>query len=179
MAVKVGLETVVSEIMGTVVRAKDQAYLEPVVPEPLKGKLRFPDEIRRFRSNDAAEILAEKAAKKALDKAGLKPSDIDYIISNNCGGKYTIPMVGTYIHHKLGCGKETPVLNISNACASFVDGCQVAWNIILGGRYKRILVVTVSAWETIGGQMRADLTDFLRVLMGDGAGAGIVSSQNL
>jgi 3-oxoacyl-[acyl-carrier-protein] synthase III len=41
------------------------------------------------------------AAKKVLDKAGLKPLDIDYIISNNCGGKYTVPMVGGYVHWKL------------------------------------------------------------------------------
>jgi 3-oxoacyl-[acyl-carrier-protein] synthase-3 len=179
MKMKVGLETVVKEMPETVKRGSDYSYLEHLIPKDIQGKFRFPDEIRRFRHDDAAEILAERVAKKALDRAGLKTSDIDYIIANNCGGKYTVPMVGTYIHHKLGCSKETPVLNISNACASFVDGCQVAWNIILGGRYKRILVVTVSAWETTGGQMRADLTDFLSVLMGDGAGAGIVSSQNL
>lgn len=107
--VKVGLETVVSEIMGSIVKANDQAYLEPVVPEPLKGKMRFPDEIRRFRSNDAAEILAVKTAKKALDTAGLRPSDIDYIISNNCGGKYAIPMVGGYVHWKLEFPQETTV----------------------------------------------------------------------
>jgi 3-oxoacyl-[acyl-carrier-protein] synthase-3 len=165
--------------MGTVVRAKDQAYLEPVVPEPLKGKLRFPDEIRRFRSNDAAEILAEKAAKKALDKAGLKPSDIDYIIANNCGGKYAIPMVGAYVHWKLGFPQETTVLNIGNACASFVDACEVGWNFVLAGKYKRILIVTVSAWETQGGAGRTDFTDPQAAVMGDGAGAAIVSAQNL
>lgn len=179
MTTKVGLETVVLEVPDTVITGDEYSYLLPFVPDEIKGRFRFPKEIRRLKDDNAAEILAEKVAKKALDKAGLVPSDIHYIIANNCGGKYTVPMVGSYIHHKLGFREETPVLNISTACASFVDGCEVAWNFILAGKYKRILVVTVSAWETPGGQVRADLTDPLSVIMGDGAGAAIVSSQNL
>jgi len=176
---KVGLETVVSVFPETVVKAAEYDYLESVIPPMLKGVFRVPAEIRRLRDDDAAEILAERVAKKALDRAGYKPSDIDYIISNNCGGKYTVPMVGTYIHHKLGFRQETPVLNISQACASFLEACEIAWNFMLAGKYKRILVVTVSAWETPGGQVRADLTDPMNVVMGDGAGAAIVSTENL
>ena len=176
---KVGLEMVVSELPDNIVKAKDWAYLEPVIPGPLKGKMRFPNELRRLRDDDAAEILAEKVSRKALDRSGLKPSDIDCIIANNCGGKFTVPMVGPYIHHRLGFREETPAFNISQACSSFIDGCELAWNLILAGKYKRILVVTVSVWETSGGQVRADLTDAMSAAMGDGAGAAIVSSQNL
>jgi 3-oxoacyl-[acyl-carrier-protein] synthase III len=179
MVIAVGLETVVSHFEGDIVTAKDQAYLEPMIPPPLVGKMRFPDEIRRFRNNDATEILAEKISRKCLDKAGLQPSDIDFIISNNVGGKYAMPMVGGYIHWKLGFPVTVPVLNIGNACASFVDGCVVAWNMILGGNYKRILVVTTAAWETSGGACRVDYTDPQNAVMGDGAGAAIVSTQNL
>lgn len=176
---KVGLETVVSEFPENVVKDTDYAYLNMVIPPMLKGRFRVPAETRRFKDDNAAEILAERVAKKALDSAGLRPSDIDYIIANNCGGKFTVPMVGTYIHHELGFREETPVLNVSQACASFVDACEVAWNLILAGKYKRVLVVTVSVWETSGGQARADLTDPMSAVMGDGAGAAIVSCQNL
>jgi len=176
---KVGLETVVSDFAGTVVKDTDYSYLDPVIPEELREIFRLPKEMRRFKDDDAAEILAERVARKALDRAGLGPSDIDYIIANNCGGKYAVPMVGSYIHWKLGFSKETPVLHVSQACASFVDACEVAWNLILAGKYKRILVVTVSVWETVGGQARADLTEPMSAAMGDGAGAAIISSQNL
>jgi 3-oxoacyl-[acyl-carrier-protein] synthase III len=88
-------------------------------------------------------------------------------------------MVGCYIHHKLGFPKETPVLNIQNACASFVDACENAWNLVLAGKYKRILVVTVQVIDTSGGHGRADLTDPFQAILGDGAGAAIVSSENL
>jgi 3-oxoacyl-[acyl-carrier-protein] synthase-3 len=179
MSIRVGLEAVAQDIQGDIVTPKDQEYLLPTVPEFLRATFQFPKEIRRFRNEDAAEILAENVSRKVLDQAGLKPSDIDYIISNNCGGKYTVPMVGSYIHWKLGFPIEVPVLNISNACASFVDGCEVAWNLIKAGKYKRILVVMVSAWETIGGQCRTDLTNAQAAMMGDGAGAAIVSTENL
>jgi 3-oxoacyl-[acyl-carrier-protein] synthase-3 len=179
MKVKVGLETVVSVLPETVVKAEDQAYLEPTIPEMMRGIFKFPDEVRRLINNDAAEILAERAAKKALEKAGLKPSDIDYIIANNSGGKYPAPLVGAYVHHKLGFPQETPVLNIQNLCASFVEACEVAWNYVLAGKYKRILIVTVAALNTSGGGGRSDLTDFIFAVAGDGAGAAIVSSENL
>jgi 3-oxoacyl-[acyl-carrier-protein] synthase III len=179
MSMKVGLEAVAMDMQGDVVTPKDQEYLIPTLPEFLRTTFHFPEQIRRFRNEDAAEILAENVSRKVLDQAGLKPSDIDYIIANNCGGKYTVPMVGGYIHWKLGFPVEVPVLNISNACASFVDGCEVAWNLVLAGKYKRILLVTVAAWETIGGQCRTDLSNAQFALMGDGAGAAIISSQNL
>jgi len=176
---KIGLETVVKELPDKIVKDVDYNYLIPVIPKEMQKIFRFPKEKRRMENEDAAEILAANVAKKALDKAGLKPSDIDYIIASNTGGKYTLPMVGCYIHHKVGFERETPVLNIQNCCSSFVDGCWIAQNLIMGGLYKRILVVTVSAWETSGGAGRIDKTDFTGSLMGDGAGAGIVSTQNL
>jgi 3-oxoacyl-[acyl-carrier-protein] synthase-3 len=179
MSIRIGLEAVASEIIGDVVTAKEQAYLLPNIPDFLKDTFHFPRRIIRFRNEDAAEILAENVSRKVLDQAGLKPTDIDYIIANNCGGKYCAPMVGSYIHWKLGFPVEVPVLNISNACASFVDACEVASNFISAGKYQRILVVTVSAWNTIGGQTRTDLSDPQAAMMGDGAGAAIVSSRNL
>lgn len=179
MNMRVGLEAIAKEMRGDVVTEKDQEYLVPTLPDFLRGVFHFPQQILRFRNEDAAEILAEAASRKVLDQAGLKPTDIDYIIANNCGGKYTVPMVGGYVHWKLGFPKEVPVLNISNACASFVDGCEVAWNLIKAGKYKRILLVTVAAWETIGGQCRTDLTNAQFALMGDGGAAAIISSENL
>ena len=80
MEIKVGLETVVKEMPETIIKGTDYSYLEPLIPEILKGRLRFPEEIRRMKDENAAEILSETVAKKALDSAGLTTSDIDYII---------------------------------------------------------------------------------------------------
>ena len=153
---QVGLETVVSVFPENVVKGADYDYLEPVIPPMLKGAFRMPAEMRKFIHDDAAEILAEQVAQKALDSAGYGPADIDYIIANNCGGKFTVPMIGTYIHHKLGFRLETPVLNISQACASFVDACEVAWNpqkqwLLAGSTSKRILD---PLWEHLENHLR-------------------------
>jgi 3-oxoacyl-[acyl-carrier-protein] synthase-3 len=137
-----------------------------------------PDEMRRWKGDDAVEVAAERVTAKALDSAGLKASDIDFIIASNIGGKYNAPYVGTWIHHKLGFREETPVLNIFNACASFIDGLNNAWHLVRAGEYKRILVVMVTAWD-IKGEGLADPTSPLISIFGDGAGAAIVSSQNL
>lgn len=179
MIMKVGLETVVNVLPATVVTEQDQSYLYDVLPEVLKVSYRVPKEIRRLRQDDATEVLAVQVAQKALDKAGLKPSDIDCIISHNYGGRFVWPMIGTQIHYKLGFPEEIPVFNINNACASSIEGFEIAWNLVLSGKYRRVLVVMASAWESKGGQGRTDLTDPLAAIFGDGAGAAIVSSQNL
>lgn len=179
MAMKVGLEMVVKVLPDTVVTASDQAYLHEVIPPMLKASYRLPNEIRRLRQDNATEVLAVEAAQKALQKGGLQPSDIDCIISNNFGGMFVWPMVGSYVHKKVGFPEEIPVFNLGNACASSVDGFEIAWSLILSGRYKRVMVVAASAWESRGGQARADLTDPMSAVFGDAAAAAIISSQNL
>jgi len=176
---KVGLETVVSYFPETVMKREDFSYLDPVIPKGMERIFRGPDEFRRLRDSNAVEIMGEKVAEKALKCAGLKPSDVDFIIAGNLGGKYVIPMVGTWVHHQLGFLQETPVLNTQNCCAGFVDACNVAWNLIRGGEYKRVLVVMVTAWDTRGGGLATDQTTPMGKLFGDGAGAAVVSSQNL
>lgn len=179
MEKQVGLECVASHFPDQVVTKEDLAHLMDMVPPELKGIFKIPDQVRRLSHPDAAEILAEAVAKKTLEKAGLEPGDIDAIIGNNCGGRFAVPMVGSYVHWKGGYDHNITVFHLSNACASFVDACWMAWNFIRAGAYKRVLVVTVSAWDTPGGQVRMDLSDPFSYLMGDGAGAAIVSEQNL
>jgi 3-oxoacyl-[acyl-carrier-protein] synthase III len=174
---KVGLETVVGFLPDLIVKQEEFSYLDQVIPKGAEKYFRGPDELRRLREDDAAEIMAEQVAQKALKSAGLEPSDIDYIIAGQIGGKYVWPMVGGWIHHKLGFTIETPVLNVSNCCGGFVDQCNVAWNLVRAGEYKRILVVVVSAWETGSGGV--DPTSPISRIFGDGSCAAIVSTENL
>jgi len=119
---RVGLEAVISFLPEKVVKREDFAYLDPVIPKGMEEMFRGADEFRRMEGEDAVEIMGVEVTKKVLDRAGLKPEDIDYIVSANLGGQYMIPMVGTHIHHEVGFPEEVPVLNIQTCCASFVDG---------------------------------------------------------
>jgi 3-oxoacyl-[acyl-carrier-protein] synthase-3 len=139
-----------------------------------------PKEMRRFEGDNAVEVMAERVVKKTLDRAGLKPSDIDFIIAGNLGGKYGIPMVGTHIHYVGGFPREVPVLNMQNCCAGFIDGINLAWNLVKAGEYKRVLVVMVTAFDAKGKAMCVvDQTSPMAKFFGDGSGAAIVSTQNL
>jgi len=174
---KVGLETVVSYFPDSVIKREDFAYLDSAVPEEIAGMFKGPDEIRRLKDYSAVEIMGEKVTTKALKKAGLEPSDIDFILAGNLGGKNILPMVGTKVHHEVGFPEEIPVVNIQNCCAGFVDACNIAWNLIRAGEYKRVLIVMVTAWDT--GGWGVDQTSPMAKQFGDGAAAAIVSAHNL
>jgi 3-oxoacyl-[acyl-carrier-protein] synthase-3 len=169
----VGLETVVSYFPDEIMLRSDFDYLTPITPDDMKG----PDETRKLRDTFAAEILAERVAKKALESAGLLPSDIDLLVTQNIGGQYIMPGLGTFLHQALDLQKGTPAWNLQTSCASFVDGCELGRNMVLAGIYRRILLVTVTALNT--GGWGVDQSTAFAAAAGDGAGATIVSDQNV
>ena len=178
---KVGLEAVVSCFPDKVMHRSDFAYLDSFIPPGQEAMFQGPEQIRRMDDEHAVEILAESVARKALTKAQLGCAEIDFIIAGNIGGSRVFPMIGTYVHEKLGFAEETPVVNIQNFCASFVDGINLAWNLVLSGQYKRILVVTVTAVGSATSKTGwgIDQTNPAACFFGDGAGAAIVSAANL
>lgn len=169
----IGLETITSYFPDEVVRPGDFAYLAGVLPDNVRG----PDEMRRFRHPLAAELMAEAVARKALDRAGLEPRDIDLILTRNIGGRLVMPGLGTHLHHVLGFPRPVPAWNIQTSCASLVDGCELARNLVLAGNYRRVLLVTVTALHT--GGWGVDHSTPFAVGTGDGAGACVISDRNV
>lgn len=168
----VGLETVVSYFPDEITQSSDFDYLAPITPNDMKG----PDETRRLHDTCAAEIMAERVAKRALESAGLTPPDIDLLVTQNIGGQYIMPGLGTFLHDALDLPEKTPAWNLQTSCASFVDGCELGRNMVLAGIYRRVLLVTVTALNT--GGWGVDQSTAFAAAAGDGAGAGIISDQN-
>ncbi len=171
---KIGIEAVASCMPEGVVTLDDYAYLATVIPPDVE----YPKEVRRLNDADAAEQLSVAVANQALEKTKLEPKDIDLIIAQQAGGRYFLPMIGTYVHDQVDFPQAIPVFNIQNACASMIDGLYLAWNMILSGVHKRALVLAVTALDTDGG-WGLDRTAAVTPTMGDGAGAMIVSTENL
>ena len=125
---------------------------------------------RRVASeNEATSDMAVNAAKKALDNAKLKPSDIGLIIVATITPDMFFPSTACIIQEKLGISR-TPAFDISVACSGFIYGITIAQQFIKAGAYKHVLVVAAEKMSSV-----TDWKDRSTcVLMGDGAGAAIL-----
>lgn len=111
------------------------------------------------------------SAKKALERAGLKPADIDVIILATTTPDLTFPATATIIQSKLGA-KNAFAFDIQAVCSGFIYALNIADNFIKTGQVKNALV--------IGADVLSRIVDWQDrntcVLFGDGAGAVILSA---
>ena len=87
--------------------------------------------------------LAEQSLKKSLDKAKLKATDIDYIITVSCTG-IMIPSVDAYLINSLGMKQDIVRLPVTEmGCAAGVSGIIYAKNFLKANPNKRAVVIAV------------------------------------
>ena len=126
-------------------------------------------------SGDTASVMGAKAARKAIENAGLTKEDIDFIIFATLSPDYYFPGGGVQVQHLL----EMPnigALDVRNQCSGFVYGLSVADQFIKTGMYQNILVIG-SEFHSYG----LDKTTRGRqvsVLFGDGSGAVVLSRSD-
>ncbi|MFZ5517345.1 MAG: beta-ketoacyl-ACP synthase III [Candidatus Zhuqueibacterota bacterium] len=131
---------------------------------------------RRFVDSEIGPAgLAHEAAKIALDKAGLVPQDIDFIIFATLSPEYLFPGSGVILQAKLGI-PGVPALDVRNQCTGFLYALSVADQFIKTGMYKKIMVVGAEVHST-GLDMTTRGRD-VAVLFGDGAGVAIVEPSD-
>ncbi len=110
-----------------------------------------------------------EAAKVAMDAAGVKPEDIDLVITGTTTPDLIFPNVSTIIQHQLGIPACT-AFSLEAACTSFIYALTTADKFIKAGEAKCALVV--------GAECITKLIDWsdrsTSVLFGDGAGAVIL-----
>lgn len=124
---------------------------------------------RRVISSEKLEDLAAEASLKAIEDAGLKPTDIDYIICSNVVNEYITPGLSCIIQGAIGA--KCACVDVNAACSGFIYALDMADDRIRAGKAQNILVVAAEEptrmvdWEDRS----------LCVLFGDGAGAVVVS----
>jgi 3-oxoacyl-[acyl-carrier-protein] synthase-3 len=120
--------------------------------------------------NEVTSDLCVQAAKVALQRANLKPEDIDMIIVGTVSGDQVMPSTACMVQAKLGC-RHIFAFDLSAACSGFVYSLSIADQFIKTGMYKNILV--------IGAETLTRLVDYsdrnTSILFGDGAGCVILS----
>jgi 3-oxoacyl-[acyl-carrier-protein] synthase-3 len=119
--------------------------------------------------------ISEKAARMALEQAGKKPEDLDFIIFATLSPDYFFPGSGCLLQERLG----TPgvgALDVRNQCSGFLYGLSIADQFIRSGMYQNILVVG-SEVQSRGLDLTTRGRD-VAVLFGDGAGAVVVDRSD-
>ena len=126
---------------------------------------------QRYWANDdqPVSVLAEFAARQALDAAGMDASELDFIIIGSSTPDMIFPSAACLLQSKLGA-KNAAALDVQAACTGFVYALTVANAMIQSGQIKTALV--------IGAETISDILDeqdrTTAVLFGDGAGAVVL-----
>lgn len=120
---------------------------------------------------DTPSVMGTKAARVALERAGVAAEDVDFIIFATLSPDYYFPGPGVMVQDQLGI-PEIGALDVRNQCSGFVYALSVADQFIRSGMYQTILV--------IGSELHSGGLDFttrgrgVSVIFGDGAGAVVV-----
>jgi len=138
------------------------------------------------REGESVSQLALPAAHKALESAGLEPSDVDYIVFGTMTPDFILPGSGGLLGGELGIS-GVPALDIRQQCAFFPFALEVADALMTAKVAETILIVGANAhagfmpwdWEALTehAESKEELYAFATqhrataVLFGDGAGA--------
>jgi 3-oxoacyl-[acyl-carrier-protein] synthase-3 len=113
--------------------------------------------------------LAEHAARRALDAAGIAPADVDFIAFGTTTPDLVFPNCGVLLQQRLG-SRGGPAFSLETACAGFMYALSIADKYVRCGEAKRALV--------IGSETLSRITDWsdrgTAVLFADGAGAVVL-----
>ena len=128
---------------------------------------------RRYahRTEETTTTMGVEAAKIAIERAGITPQDIDFIIFATLCPDYYFPGCGVLLQRAMKM-KEIGALDVRNQCSGFVYALSVGDQFIKTGMYKNILVV--------GAEKHSFGLDFttrgrnVSVIFGDGAGAVVL-----
>jgi 3-oxoacyl-[acyl-carrier-protein] synthase III len=119
--------------------------------------------------------LALTAARRAMDRAGWQPADVEAIVYATLSTDHMFPGDGCFLNAKLGL-PGVPALDIRNQCSGFIYGLSVADAWIRTGQYRRVLLVGSEVHST-GLDVSTRGRD-VTVIFGDGAGAALLEATD-
>jgi len=131
--------------------------------------------VTRMRASKGRSLMdmAVEASNEAIQKAGIKPSEIEAVIFSTITHPYQTPSAAALLAELVGAN-PAPAFDISAACAGYCYGIAQADSLVRSGTAKYVLVV--------GGEKLSDYIDptdrSISFLLGDGAGAAIVGPSD-
>lgn len=126
------------------------------------------------KGDDTTTSMGVKAAKIAIERAGIDKDEIDFIVFATLSPDYYFPGPGVLVQRDLGI-KTVGALDVRNQCSGFIYAISVADQYIKSGMYKNVLV--------IGSELHSHGLDMstrgraVSVIFGDGAGAAVLARE--
>jgi 3-oxoacyl-[acyl-carrier-protein] synthase-3 len=131
--------------------------------------------IRERRIADESEAtsdLALRAAQQALERAGVEPGEIDFIVVGTTTGDMAFPTTANLLQHRLGC-RNAGSIDLYAACAGSVYSLSVGSQYIQTEKYRTVLCV--------GAECLSRITDYTDrgtcILLADAAGAAVLRAS--
>src|SRR5215216_5455716 len=119
--------------------------------------------------NEYTSQFGTAAAVRALDRAGLKPEDLEIIICATTTPDQIMPSTGALIQAQIGATNAAG-MDVFAACSGFLYGVTMVESMIRTGQIKYALVV--------GAEVLTKYVDYTDrgtcVIFGDGAGAAVL-----
>src|SRR3954463_7014339 len=116
--------------------------------------------------------LATRAAMRAIQKAGISPTDIDLIIVATITPDMPFPSTACLVQQKIGA-RRAAAFDLEAACSGFIYALEIAQQFIMSRTYDTVLV--------IGAEKLSSIVDWedrnTCVLFGDGAGAAVLQNR--
>lgn len=126
---------------------------------------------RHIIEEDTTVTMASKAAKRALEDAGVAPEEIDLIIVSTISSNVILPCAACEVQKEIQAVNAT-CFDLNAACTGFIFAYNTAQSYIASGMIKTALV--------IGSESLSNLVDWSDrgtcILFGDGAGAAVLKA---
>jgi 3-oxoacyl-[acyl-carrier-protein] synthase-3 len=124
---------------------------------------------RKAAPGEYTSQFAVRAARQAIERARLDPSDIDLLLCATVTPDQILPSTGCIVQAELGANNAA-AMDVVAACSGFLYGVSLANSMIQTGQVRHAVVV--------GAEILTQYVDYSDrqtcVLFGDGAGAAVL-----
>jgi 3-oxoacyl-[acyl-carrier-protein] synthase-3 len=129
-------------------------------------------ERRIAEDHQVTSDLGADSARMALERAGLKPEEVDLILVATNTPDTIFPSTACWVQKKLGT-REMAAFDLQAGCTGFLYGLIVAEGLILSGTCRRVMLIGVDILTKITNWEDRNTC----VLFGDGAGTFILEES--
>lgn len=128
---------------------------------------------KRASKDRTVADMATEAAKEAIAKAGIPPSQIDAVLVSTISNPVATPSLAALVADRVGANPAA-AYDISAACAGYTYGIAQADSFVRSGLARYVLVIGAEKLSEF-----AKPTDrTISFLLGDGAGAAVVGPSD-